>query len=64
MNLDNSDNQKKEEQGTGQEAEKETETEKAPLYRVQAGAYTIKANAEAMKEKLKKAGIDAVIIQA
>ena len=56
------DNQKKEEQGTGQEAE--TETEKAPLYRVQAGAYTIKANAEAMKEKLKKAGIDAVIIQA
>jgi len=64
VNPNNLDNQKKEEQGTGQEAEKETETEKAPLYRVQAGAYTIKANAEAMKEKLKKAGIDAVIIQA
>ena len=62
VNPNNLDNQKKEEQGTGQEAEKETE--KAPLYRVQAGAYTIKANAEAMKEKLKKAGIDAVIIQA
>ena len=58
VNLDNPDIQKKEEQETGQE------TEKAPLYRVQAGAYTIKANAEAMKEKLKKAGIDAVIIQA
>lgn len=57
-NPGNPDNQKKEEQETGQE------TEKAPLYRVQAGAYTIKANAEAMKEKLKKAGIDAVIIQA
>ena len=49
------------EQETGQEAEKETE--KAPLYRVQAGAYMIKGNAEAMKDRLRKAGIEAVIIQ-
>ena len=32
------------------------------LYRVQVGAYSIKANAEAMQKKLKSAGFDAVIV--
>lgn len=33
-------------------------------YRVQVGAYSVKANALAMQQKLKKAGYDAVIMQA
>ena len=33
------------------------------LYRVQVGAYSKKANAEAMQSKLKAAGYDAVIVQ-
>lgn len=47
--------------------EKPTETkEKAPttnntIYRVQVGAYGVKANAEAMQKKLKAAGFDAYI---
>ena len=32
------------------------------LYRVQVGAYSVKANAEAMQKKLKAAGFDAVIV--
>ena len=36
--------------------------EKGRLYRVQAGAYTVKANAEALQEKLKNAGFDAMIV--
>ena len=32
------------------------------LYRVQVGAYSIKANAEAMQKKLKAAGYDAIIV--
>lgn len=32
------------------------------LYRVQVGAYSIKANAEAMQKKLKSAGFDAIIV--
>lgn len=36
---------------------------KGPLYRVQAGAYSVKENAEAMQNRLKEAGIDAIIIQ-
>ncbi|HQE11081.1 MAG TPA: SPOR domain-containing protein, partial [Bacillota bacterium] len=32
------------------------------LYRVQVGAYTQKANAEAMVARLKKAGFDAIIV--
>ena len=37
-------------------------TEKpSPMYRVQVGAYKVKANAEAMKKKLKDAGFDAII---
>ena len=32
------------------------------LYRVQVGAYSIKANAEAMQKKLKAAGFDAIIV--
>lgn len=33
------------------------------IYRVQVGAYSVKANAEAMKEKLKKAGFDGIITE-
>ena len=32
------------------------------IYRVQVGAYSVKANAEAMQKKLKSAGFDAVIV--
>lgn len=32
------------------------------LYRVQVGAYAVKANAEAMQKKLKAAGYDAIIV--
>ena len=32
------------------------------LYRVQVGAYAVKANAEAMQKKLKSAGYDAIIV--
>ena len=35
--------------------------EKQPLYRVQVGAYKVKANAEAMRAKLKAAGFTAII---
>lgn len=62
---------------TGQKISAPSETEKADtgeetttgnpkaLYRVQVGAYGVKANAEAMAEKLKKAGFtDAAIVQA
>lgn len=33
------------------------------IYRVQVGAYSVKANAEAMQKKLKAAGYDAIIVQ-
>lgn len=33
------------------------------IYRVQVGAYSVKKNAEAMKDKLKKAGFDAIIVE-
>ena len=33
-----------------------------PKYRVQVGAYSRKTNAETMKQKLRKAGFDAVIV--
>jgi N-acetylmuramoyl-L-alanine amidase len=32
------------------------------IYRVQVGAYSVKANAEAMQKKLKAAGFDAIIV--
>lgn len=35
--------------------------DKGTLYRVQVGAYSVKENAEAMKEKLKSSGFDAFI---
>ena len=40
------------------------EEEKSPnaIYRVQVGAYSVKANAEAMQKKLKASGFDAVIV--
>lgn len=34
------------------------------IYRVQVGAYAVKANAEAMQKKLKAAGFDAAIVKA
>ena len=39
-------------------------TASGTLYRVQVGAYSVKANAEAMKAKLKAAGFDAMIVEA
>jgi hypothetical protein len=33
------------------------------LYRVQVGAYSVKSNAEAMMQKLKKAGYDAILVE-
>ncbi len=38
--------------------------EKKVLLRVQVGAYTVPSNAEKMKEKLLKAGFDAIIVEA
>ncbi len=37
--------------------------EKGTLYRVQAGAYSVKENAEAMRKRLEEAGFDAIIIR-
>lgn len=34
------------------------------IYRVQVGAYGVKSNAEAMKDKLKAAGFDAILVKA
>ncbi len=39
----------------------ETKTE-SKVYRVQVGAYSVKANAEVMQKKLKAAGFDAIIV--
>lgn len=41
--------------------EKKTETS-GKIYRVQVGAYSVKANAEAMQKKLKTDGYDAIIV--
>ena len=41
----------------------EYQSEKASLYRVQVGAYLIKANAEAMQKKIKAVGFDAFIVK-
>ena len=41
-----------------------TSTGTKTLYRVQVGAYSVKANAEAMQKKLKAAGYDAIIVAA
>ena len=40
----------------------EYEGERGTLYRVQVGAYLVKANAEAMQKKIKAVGVDAYII--
>lgn len=40
-----------------------TSTTSGKLYRVQVGAYSSKANAEAMSQKLKAAGYSAIIVQ-
>lgn len=41
----------------------EIQSEKATLYRVQVGAYLVKANAEAMQKKIKAVGFDAFIVK-
>ena len=46
------------------EVEETPTGDEKPLYRVQVGAYGVKANAEAMKKKLKAAGFDCFITQA
>lgn len=40
----------------------EQPTESGKIYKVQVGAYSVKANAEAMQKKLKAAGFDAIIV--
>ena len=45
-----------------QEAPVKTETT-GKIYRVQVGAYAVKANAEALQQKLKAAGYDAIIVE-
>ncbi len=42
--------------------ENKPETTSGKLYRVQVGAYSVKANAEALKKKLESAGYDAIIV--
>ena len=44
-------------------AETKTSDDKT-IYRVQVGSYGVKANAEVMQEKLKKAGFEAIIVKA
>lgn len=41
----------------------EIQSEKTSLYRVQVGAYLVKANAEAMQKKIKAVGFDAFIVK-
>lgn len=41
----------------------EYQSEKGTLYRVQVGAYLVKANAEAMQKKIKAVGFDAFIVK-
>lgn len=41
----------------------EFEAERSTLYRVQVGAYLVKANAEAMQKKIKAVGFDAFIVK-
>ena len=42
---------------------KPVEQNPGKIYRVQVGAYTVKANAENMQKKLKAAGYDAIIVE-
>ncbi len=42
--------------------EQATDTEEKTIYRVQVGAYSVRANAEAMQKKLQAAGYPAVIV--
>ena len=41
----------------------EIQAERSTLYRVQVGAYLVKANAEAMQKKIKAVGFDAFIVK-
>ena len=42
----------------------EIQADTGALYRVQVGAYSVKANAEAMQKKIKAAGFEAIIVKA
>lgn len=44
-------------------AEAKQETGQKKIYRVQVGSYSVKANAEKMKQNLKSAGFNAVIVE-
>ena len=46
----------------GKLTKKPVATENNKLYRVQVGAFSVKANAEAMQKRLKAAGFDATIV--
>lgn len=59
--------QQKEEPLNEKEETEKIETiigDKKCIYRVQVGAYGLKSNAENMKEKLKNAGFDAIVVKA
>lgn len=49
--------------GLEKKAQPAPEPEKDVIYRVQVGAYKVKANAESMLKKLKAAGYDAIIVE-
>lgn len=44
-------------------AEAKQETSQKKIYRVQVGSYSVKANAEKMKQQLKSAGYSAIIVE-
>ena len=48
--------------GIAYQAPAATNATSGKIYRVQVGAYSVKANAEAMQKKLKAAGFDAIIV--
>lgn len=48
----------------GVEMPKNTTTSSKVIYRVQSGAYSVKANAEKQLAKIKKAGFDAIMVKA
>ncbi len=52
------------ESGRAEAGEETPIGDKNALYRVQVGAYGVRSNAEVMRQKLQKAGFDALIVQA
>ena len=49
--------------GAKEEGSETPTGDRKALYRVQVGAYSVKDNADNLKEKLKKAGFDAVVVK-